>query len=238
MPAATPPTINGLYCKIVFFDFIYMLGELLSALSELHVKIQLVDRYCSKLLHNLTLLDKQGAGEEQVREFIRKENRELVMGLERQNIFYDKYRLKLLRIGHMGTQGELVVEDTYNGPLYVVPVKRIADTLLSHTYDSTPVQEMDLFPKEQAVVQLTTTVDAKPGATAHKTILELQQAARHLHVYVKKEKLAGVDYLVEGKLVTDPQLVAQVEAQETNKDRFLKDPRIRALFPRAEAIAS
>jgi hypothetical protein len=55
-----------------------------------------------------------------------------------------------------------------------------------------------------------------------------------VHRYVKKEKLAGVGYLAAGKPVTDHGVIAQAEAQETDKDHFLKDPLVRTLFPRAE----
>ncbi len=230
-------TINGLHLKLAFFDFVYMLGEFLSALSELHVKIQVVDRYCNKLLHNLRLLEKGGASPQQLQAFVQEENRELVLGLERHNIFYDKYRLKVLRIFHAGIEGELLVEDTYNGSQFVVPVKRLLDTLLTHVFDSTPIQEMGLFPKEEEVLRLTSLLDEKPGETAHKTILELHEAARNLHVYVKKEKLAGVAYLASGKLVTDPQIIAKVEAQESAKDRFLRDPVVRTMFAKFEVKA-
>lgn len=230
--------VNGLRCKLVFFDFIYMLGELLSGLSELHVKIQLVDRYCNKLLHNLRLMEKQKAGEEQIREFVRKENKELLTGLERQNIFYDKYRLKLLRIFHAGTEGELLVEDTYNGSQFVVPVKRVVDTLLTHVFDSTTVQEMSLFRKEAAVLRLTSACDPKPGETELKALIELHDAARNVHVYVKKEKLAGVSYLASGQPIKDAQLISEAESLETDKDRFLKDPVVSSFFPRMEAAVS
>lgn len=238
MPGTDGSAINGLYFRLVFFDYIYMLGEFLAALSELHVKVQLVDRYCNKVLHNLRLMEKRDSGADRIRDFIRTENRELVTGLERQNIFYDKYRLKLIRIAHRDTAGELAVEDTYNGSQFVVPVKRILDTLLSHTYDSTSIQEMDLFPQEQKVVHLTSALDEKPGETARKTLLELQQAARNVHIYVKKEKLAGVDYLAEGKPVSDAGLIELAESQPSDKDRFLQEPRIRDLFPRVEASVS
>ncbi|MBI3949382.1 MAG: hypothetical protein HY314_02875 [Acidobacteria bacterium] len=222
--------INGLRFKLVFFDYVYMLGELLTGLSELHVKIQLIDRYCHKVLHNLKLLQKKGAGEAEMKQFIRNESVELLTGLRRQSIFYDKYRLKLLRIFHQETQGELLVEDTYNGSQYVVPVKLVLEKLLSHMYDSTPVQEMGLFQAEQAVVQLTSALDEKPGETAHQVLLQLEDAARNVHLYVKKEKLAGIGYLASGKPVEDPAQIAQVEAQESDKDRFLNDPVIRALL--------
>lgn len=236
MPQTGGAEINGLYFRLMFFDFIYMMGEFLSALSELHVKIQLVDRYCNKILHNLRLMEKRDANEDEMRAFIRDANQELVHGLDRQNIFYDKYRLKLVRLAHRDTQGELAVEDPHNGPLYVVPLKRALDTLLSHAYDSTPVQEMGLFVKQQAVMDLTTTVDAQPGESARKTLLELHQAARNLHVYVKKEKLASVEYLREGRPVQDGKIIAAVESQPGDLDRFLQDPRVRALF--AGAVAS
>lgn len=234
MAHVRPPTINGLHFKLMFFDYIYMLGECLSALSELHTKIQLVDRYCSKVLHNLQLFKKQGASEERFTEFIRKENQDLVTGLKQHNIFYDKYRLKLITIRHAGTQGDLLVEDVYNGSQYVVPVKRVVDQLLTHVFDSTTVPDMPLFEAEQAVMQVTSTLDAKAGETAHRVILELNEAARHVHVYVKKEKLVGVDYLISGKPVTDPDLIVQAETQETEKDRFLRDPLIRTLLPHVQ----
>lgn len=237
MPTGDAVTINGLRFRLVFFDFIYMLGELLTALSELHVKVQLVDRYCNKLLHNLRLLEKQKASEEEMREFVRRENRELLTGLERQNIFYDKYRLKLLHIHHAGTEGGLLVEDTYGGSQYVVPVKRVVSVLLTHVFDSTPVREMALFRKEAAVLRLSSAWDTKPGETEQKAILELNEAAGNVHVYVKKEKLANVGYLASGTPVNDAQLIAAAEAQETDKDRFLKDPLVSALFPRVEAVA-
>lgn len=233
MDTTTPGAIiNGLRLKLMFFDYIYMLGELLCGLSELHVKIQLVDRYCNKILHNLKLQQKRGASQAEIREFIRQENRELIAGMDRHNIFYDKYRLKMLGIIHKDTRGELLVEDTYNGPQFVVPVKLILETLLSHMYDSTPIQDMGLFQAEQAVVQLTSSLDEKPGETAHKVVLQLQEAAGNVHLYVKKEKLAGVEYLASGCLVEDPNLIAQAEAQESDKDRFLRDPLIRTVFPR------
>ena len=139
---------------------------------------------------------------------------------------------------HAGTQGELQVEDTHGGSKYIVPVKRALDTLVARMYDSTAVQEMGLFSTEQAVVELTSSVDTQPGATAHKTLLELNQAARNLQVYVKKEKLAGVDYLASGRVVTDPRLIAEAAALESEKEKFLNDPLIRALFPRPEAPLS
>jgi hypothetical protein len=229
--ATSAAIINGLRFKLMFFDYIYMLGELLCGLSELHVKVQLVDRYCNKILHNLKLQQKRGASEAEIQEFIRQENRELITGMERQNIFYDKYRLKMLGIIHKDTRGELLVEDTYNGSQFVIPVKLIVETLLSHMYDSTPVQDMGLFQVEHAVVRLTSSMDEKPGETAHKVLLQLQDAARNVHLYVKKEKLAGVGYLASGQTIEDPSLIAHAEAQESDKDRFLNDPLIRTLFP-------
>jgi hypothetical protein len=233
---ATDPTttINGLRIKLVFFDYIYMLGEFLSALSELHVKIQLVDRYCSKVLHNLRLLDRQKAAGDQIRDFIRAENQELIKGLERQNIFYDKYRLRLLSIHNAGTQGELLVEDTYGGSQFVPQVKRVLAVLLTHVFDSTTIAEMKLFEKESAVMHLTGVFDAQPGESEKKVRLQLQEAASNVHAYIKKEKVGGVDYLIGGKPVTDAFLIGQTEAQETDKDRFLQDPLVRALFPRVE----
>lgn len=230
MASVNVSTVNGLWFKLVFFDYIYMLGEFLSGLSELHVKIQLIDRYCNKVLHNLQLLQKKGAGDEDIRQFIRQENEELLAGLRRHDIFYDKYRLKMLRLFHQGTQGELLVEDTYNGSQFVVPVKRVMEELLSHMYDSTPIQEMNLFRAEQAVVQLTSSVDESPGETARQVMLQLREAARHVHVYVKKEKVGEIQYLASGQLVKDPELIARVEAQESDKDRFLRDPLIRAVL--------
>lgn len=230
MESVNAAVINGLWFKLVFFDYVYMLGELLSGLSELHVKIQLIDRYSNKVRHNLTLLEKKKTGEAEIRDFIRRENGELIAGLKRQNIFYDKYRLKLLRVFHQGTEGELLVEDTYNGSQFVVPVKRVIDKLLGHMYDSTPVQEMGLFAAEQAVIQLTSAMDAKPGDTAQQVLRQLEEAARHIHVYVKKEKLAAVEYLSSGRLVKDPSLIAHTEAQASDKDRFLNDPLVRALL--------
>ncbi len=230
MASVNVSTVNGLWFKLVFFDYIYMLGEFLSGLSELHVKIQLIDRYCNKVLHNLRLLQKKGAGDEDIRQFIRQENEELLAGLRRHDIFYDKYRLKMLRLFHQGTQGELLVEDTYNGSQFVVPVKRVMEELLSHMYDSTPIQEMNLFRAEQAVVQLTSSVDESPGETARQVMLQLREAARHVHVYVKKEKVGEIQYLASGQLVKDPELIARVEAQESDKDRFLRDPLIRAVL--------
>jgi hypothetical protein len=234
MTSEPTATLNGLRFKLVFFDYIYMLGELLSALSELHVKIQLVDRYCNKVLHNLRLLSKQQATGEQIRAFIRAENQELVKGLERQNMFYDKYRLSMLRIHHAGTEGELLVEDSYNGSQFVVPVKRIVSQLLAHVFDSTTIQEMSLFAKELEVMAVTTAFDAQPGETEKKVRIQLNDAAQNVHVYVKKEKLAGVEYAIGGQPVTDRDLIARAEAQETDKDRFLKDPLVRTIFPRAE----
>jgi hypothetical protein len=230
MASDNAAVVNGLRFKLVFFDYIYMLGELLSGLSELHVKIQLVDRYCNKVLHNLKLLEKKKAAAADIREFLRREHEELITGMKRQNIFYDKYRLKLLRLFHQETEGELLTEDVYNGSQYVVQVKRVIDMLLSHTYDSTPVQDMGLFQAEQAVMQLTSAMDEKPGETAHQVLLQLQDAARNIHVYVKKEKLVGVEYLSSGRPVRDPNIIAQVEAQGSDKDRFLSDPLIRTLF--------
>ncbi|RMG56097.1 MAG: hypothetical protein D6723_01115 [Acidobacteria bacterium] len=230
MASVNVSTINGLWFKLVFFDYIYMLGEFLSGLSELHVKIQLVDRYCNKILHNLQLLQKKGASDEEIKQFIRQENEELLAGLRRHDIFYDKYRLKMLRLFHQGTQGELLVEDTYNGSQFVVPVKRVMEELLSHMYDSTPIQEMGLFRAEEAVVRLTSSVDESPGETARQVMLQLREAARHVHVYVKKEKVGEIQYLASGQLVKDPELIARVEAQESDKDRFLRDPLIRTLL--------
>jgi hypothetical protein len=237
MPSEGSITINGLRFKLMFFDFIYMLGDFLSALSELHVKIQLVDRYCNKVMHNLRLLERRNAREEEIRDFLQTENRGLLKGLERQNIFYDKYRLKLLRIYHEGTQGELLVEDTYGGSQYIVPVKRVVTELLNHVFDSLLVQEMGLFPREGEVTRLTSSYDEKPGETARKTLLELNEAARNLHLCIKKEKLAGVEYLAAGHPVTDAQLIARAERQETDKDRFLGDPLVRKFFQIAEVKA-
>ncbi len=140
----------------------------------------------------------------------------------------------MLRIYHAGTQGELLVEDTYGGAQYVVPVKRVVSTLLEHVFDSTPVQEMNLFSKEAQVMNLTSSCDEKPGETARRTILELNDAARNVHLYVKKEKLGAVEYLAAGKPVTDEQIIMQAEQQETDKDRFLKDPLAQALLRRME----
>jgi len=74
-------------------------------------------------------------------------------------------------------------------------------------------------------------MDEKPGEIAHKVLLQLQDAARNVHLYVKKEKLAGVGYLASGQPIEDPSVLAQAEAQESDKDRFLNDPIIRTLFP-------
>jgi len=230
MSTPEPAPINGLRVKLVFFDYIYMLGEFLSALSELHVKIQLVERYCNKVQHNLRLLEKQGAKDEAIRSFIQTENRELLSGLERQNIFYDKYRLRLLRIFHEETQGELLVEDSYGGSQYVVPTKRLVEELLQHVFDSTLIQDMGLFPQEREVLALTSSWDGRPGDTAHRAILELNGAARNVHMCVKKEKLGGIAYLAGGKPVTDAAQIAAAERAESDKDRFLKDPLVRKLF--------
>jgi hypothetical protein len=235
VPQAGGAGINGLYFRLLFFDFIYMMGDFLSALSELHVKVQLVDRYCNKVLHNLHLMEKRAASVEEMRAFIRDANQEMVHGLERQDMFYDKYCLKLVRLAHRDTQGELAVEDTYNGPLYLVRIKRILDALLSHTHDSTAVPEMGLFTMQQAVMDLTTTVDAQPGESARRTLLELHQAARNVHVHVKKEKLVSVDYLLAGKPVQDGKIVAAVESMSGDLERFLQDPRVRSLFTGAVA---
>lgn len=235
MSQATPALVNGLLFKLTYFDFIYMLGEFLSAISELHVKIQLVERYCPKILHNLRLLHKRGAPDGEIQEFFRRENHELVTGLLRQNIFYDKYRLKLTRIFHEGTEGELFVEDQYGGSQYVVPVKRVIDKLFEHRFDSTPVQEMRLFDQERAVMRVTSAFDESPGESANRVLVELEQAARNVHLYVKKEKLAGVVYVNSKHFVTDPRLIARAESQETEKQRFLKDAVIQALAQRMEA---
>lgn len=230
MEAVASSVVNGLHFRLVFFDYVYMMGEFLSALSELHVKVQLVDRYCNKVLHNLKLMERRRASEAEIREFIRRENGELVAGLKRQNIFYDKYRLRLLRLIHQGTEGELLVEDTYNGSQFVVPVKRVMDRLLQHVFDSTPIPDMNLFSREQEVVALTSTMDDKPGDTAQQVLIQLEDAARNVHVYVKKEKIAGVQYLSSGRLVTDPAMISQAEAQTSDKERFLNDPLVRSLF--------
>lgn len=230
MEAVAPSVINGLHFRLVFFDYVYMMGDFLSALSELHVKIQLIDRYCSKVLHNLKLMERRRAPEAEIREFIRRENGELVAGLKRQNIFYDKYRLRLLRLIHQGTEGELLVEDTYNGSQFVVPVKRVMDRLLQHVFDSTSVQEMNLFSLEQDVVGLTSRMDERPGETAQQVLIQLEDAARNVHVYVKKEKIASVQYLSSGRLVTDPAIISQAESQASDKERFLNDPLVRSLF--------
>lgn len=229
--------INGLRFRFMFFDYIYMLGECLLGISELHVNIQLVDRYCSKVRHNLHLLRRKGASRAEMQEFVRKENQELLAGLRHHNIFYDKYRLRMIAIHHAGTEGELLVDDVYNGSAYVVPVKRTIDTLLTHVFDSTPVQEMGLFEKEQKVMTVTSSVDPKPGETAQRVLLELHEAARHIHVYVKKEKVQSVEYLASGRPVMDPRVIVEAEAQETEKDRFLEDPVIREVFPEAEGVA-
>lgn len=230
--------INGLRFRLVFFDYIYMLGEYLLGLSELHVKIQLVDRYCTKVRHNLQLLHRKGVSREQMWEFVRKENQELLAGFRHHHIFYDKYRLRLIAIHHAGTEGELLVDDVYNGSAYVVPVKRVMDTLLGHMFDSTPVHEMGLFEKERQVLERVTSVDAKPGETAQRVLLELHEAARNVHVYVKKEKIQSVEYLASGKPVMDPLVITEAEAQETEKDRFLKDPLVRELFPEWQEAVS
>lgn len=237
MPTSEPTPINGLRVRLVFFDYIYMLGEFLSALSELHVKIQLVERYCNKVQHNLRLLENQGAKEDAIRSFIQTENRELVNGLERQNIFYDKYRLRMIRVFHEETQGELLVEDGYGGSQYVVPTKLIVDELLKHVFDSTLIQDMGLFPKEREVMTLPSSWDERPGDTAHRTILELNEAARHVHTYVKKEKVGGIAYLAGGKPVTHAAQIAAAEQAESDKDRFLKDPLVRKLFAGRAAAA-
>ncbi len=230
MEAVAPAVINGLRFRLVFFDYVYMMGEFLEGLSELHVKIQLVDRYCSKVLHNLKLLERRRATEPEIREFIRRENSELISGLKRQNIFYDKYRLKLLRLIHQGTEGELLVEDTYNGSQFIVPLKRIMDTLLQHVFDSTPVQEMGLFAREKDVVDVTSQLDERPGETAQQVLIQLEDAARTVHLYVKKEKIASVDYLSSGRPVTDPGIISSAEGQPSDKDRFLNDPLVHSLF--------
>jgi hypothetical protein len=230
--------INGLRFRFMFFDYIYMLGECLLGISELHVKIQLVDRYCNKVLHNLHLLHRKGASREQMQEFVRKENQELLAGFRHHHIFYDKYRLRMIALHHAGTEGELLVDDVYNGSAYVVPVKQTIDTLLAHVFDSTPVHEMGLFEKERKVLELVSSVDPKPGETAQRVVLELHEAARNVHVYVKKEKLQGVEYLASGKPVMDPQVIVDAEKQETEKDRFLKDPLIREVFPQWKGALS
>ena len=234
---ATPPPvpINGLRVKLMFFDYIYMLGEFLCALSELHVKVQLVERYCNKVQHNLRLLEKQGAKEDAIRQFIQTENHELVTGLERQNIFYDKYRLRMLRIFHQETQGELLVEDSYGGSQYIVPTKLVVDELLKHVFDSTLIQDLGLFRQEREVMELTSSWDERPGDAAHRTILELNQGARNVHMYIKKEKVGGIEYLAGGRPVTDAAMIASAEKMESDKDRFLQDPLVRKIFLPREA---
>ena len=186
------------------------------------------------MLHNLRLLEKQKASGEQIRDFVRNENQELIKGMERQNIFYDKYRLRLLSVHHAGTQGELLVEDTYGGSQFVPQVNRVLAVMLRHVFDSTLIADMKLFEKESAVMNLTGVFDERPGESEKRVRLLLQEAASSVHAYVKKEKVGGVEYLIAGKPAADAALIARTEAQETDKDRFLKDPLVRAVLPRVE----
>ncbi len=219
------PTINGLRFKLAFFDWIYGLGDFLVALDELHVKLQLVDRFAAKLRHNLELQVRRGDPLERTRDFVRAENQELVLALDRYGIFYDKYRLSLVRLVHQGSGGELDVEDRYNGPRFVVPVQHIFQTLLEHMFDSSTVQELGLFPLEEQVLTLASQLDQRPGETAKKAMIELYEAARRVQVWVKKEKIASVALLAEGKPV------AMSESLDTSdKEQFLNSRVVASVF--------
>jgi len=227
---------NGLHLKLAFFDFAYMLGEFLQGLDELHVKLQLVERFAAKVQHNLELLSRRENFFERAREFLRAENQELVLALDRYGMFYDKYRLSLVRLSCAGATGELVLEDRYNGSRFVTRLHQILGVLLEHVFDSTPVQEMGLFALEGQVLQLASRVDEKPGLTARKALIALHEAARHVHVYVKKEKIAGVELLAQGQPVAAEARLA--EAQETDKERFLRSPLVQEFLARFEVPAS